>query len=105
MNFGNDDMVYPAPDLSAKFSGGKHEGRPAMFISRENTEIVSWALQKQAELRTEMVTFYKKDFVEIFQTISEIEPDKEKRQALMRQFVADYQEHWKEAFAMLDMEK
>ena len=75
------------------------------FFNKEEAEIISWSLQRQAELRTEMITFYKKDFSEILQVLSDIEPDSKKRQALMRQFVGEHQQHWESAFSMLDLEK
>ena len=75
------------------------------FFNKEEAEIISWSLQRQAELRTEMIAFYKKDFTEILQVLSDIEPDINKLQSLMRQFVGEYQQHWKSAFSMLDLEK
>lgn len=75
------------------------------FFDKEETEVISWSLQRQAELRTEMIAFYKKDFTEILQVLSDIELDIKKRQALMRQFVGEYQQHWESAFSMLDLEK
>jgi hypothetical protein len=75
-------------------------------ILKEHKEIVSWILEKQAELRAELLTFYKKDLKEIQSSLASISDGVQKTSndfgAIALKNVQDFFiGEWKRSFNMI----
>lgn len=67
-------------------------------------EEINWILEKQAELRSELLAFYKKDIKEIDAAISEIKTDKEDytfRKETLDKVQDNFVTYWKQSYNLI----
>jgi hypothetical protein len=67
-------------------------------------EEINWILEKQAELRSELLAFYKKDIKEIDAAISDIKTDKEDytfRKDILDKVQANFVTHWEQSYNLI----
>ena len=97
----------PADDKSASHFDLDALERLIKLVS-ENSKQLEWLLDQQSQLRTEYLTFYKKDLKEIFAGLKEILPDEQGAgqatllKQTMERIVQDHRQDLERSYRFID---
>jgi hypothetical protein len=73
-------------------------------VLSDNKECIEWVLGQQAELRSELMTFFKKDLKEIDSALSELKPSENAKDfsaKIVEQVRDIFVDHWKSSFQLV----
>lgn len=92
-----DSYPLPSPEEMANISGSYLE------LIKNHANEISWLLEQHANLRSEYITFFKKDLKEIESALQEIiNEDKEKNSGILEKIVTDFRKDLERSYELLN---